>query len=154
MTSARNTVITHRLWEEILNNCISDYCYKRIPEDNNSKRADWYLNINGIEFLVEQKSGLSLLGIKQNQTDIELLKEHILKNWGKAVKQLYSTQKALNLQSPIKIILVYEDYYMSECLDELFRLDESLKNDGKYWLVTIREFEMLLMTCCEETKFS
>ena len=138
--------------EEILNNCISDYCYKRIPEDNNSKRADWYLNINGIEFLVEQKSGLSLLGIKQNQTDIELLKEHILKNWGKAVKQLYSTQKALNLQSPIKIILVYEDYYMSECLDELFRLDESLKNDGKYWLVTIREFEMLLMTCCEENE--
>ncbi len=135
--------------EEILDNCASAYYYESIPEERNEKRADWYLNVDGTEFLVEQKSGLSLLGIKQNQTDIDMMKEHILKNWGEAVKQLYSTQKGRNLKNPIKIILVYEDYYKSECLDVLFQLDKTLINDRKYWLVTIREFEMLLMTCYE-----
>ena len=31
-------------------------------------------------------------------------------------------------------------------MDELFKLDCNLKNDNNYWLVTIREFEMLLIT--------
>ena len=42
--------------------------------------------------------------------------------------------------------MLYEDYYKSECLDELFSLDNELKNDYNYWLVNIREFEMLFMT--------
>lgn len=58
--------------------------------------------------------------IKQNQTDIEKMKKHIVKNWGEAVKQLDNTQKARKMKNPIKIILIYEDYYKSECLDELF----------------------------------
>lgn len=133
--------------EEILQNCIKKYNYKKIPEAKSEKRADWYLNIDGTEFLVEQKSGLSLLGIKQTQTDIEMLKKHIVKNWGEAVKQLEATEKSQKLKKPIKIILVYEDYYKSECLDELFRLDNTLVDDRKYWLVTIREFEILLTIC-------
>lgn len=136
--------------EELLNNCINKYIFEKIPEERNEKRADWYLNIDGMEFLVEQKSGLSLLCIKQNQTDIEMLKKHIIKNWGEAVKQLNNTQIARKMDNPIKIILVYEDYYKSECLEELFELDKSLVNDEKYWLVTIREFEMLLMLCHDD----
>ena len=136
--------------EELLNNCINNYSFEKIPEERNQKRADWYLNIDGTELLVEQKSGLSLLGIKQNQTDIEMMKKHIVKNWGEAVKQLDNTQKARKMKNPIKIILVYEDYYKSECLDELFELDKSLVNDKKYWLVTIREFEMLLTICRDD----
>ena len=136
--------------EELLNNCIKKYVFEKIPEERKEKSADWYLNIDGIEFLVEQKSGLSLLGIKQTQTDIEMLKKHIVKNWGEAVEQLDNTQKARKMINPIKIILVYEDYYKSECLEELFELDNSLVNDNKYWLVTIREFEMLLMICHDD----
>ncbi len=131
--------------EEILENCLNKSEYLRIPEER-EKRADWQLTLNGIDFLIEQKSGLSLLGIKQSQPDIKMMKNHILKNWGEAVEQLHCTQKAKNLINPIKIILVYEDYYKSECLDELFELNRSLSNDKKYWLLTIREFEMLLMT--------
>ena len=131
--------------EEILENCLKKSEYLRIPEEK-EKRADWQLTLNGIDFLVEQKSGLSLLGIKQSQPDIKMMKNHILKNWGEAVEQLHCTQKAKNLINPIKIILVYEDYYKSECLDELFELNHSLSNDKKYWLLTIREFEMLLAT--------
>ena len=131
---------------EVFSNCLSDEQYHRIPESNTEKRADWRLKIGGYDFLIEQKSGLSMLGIKQSQPDIEAMKKHILKNWGEAVEQLYCTQIAEKLSNPIKIILVYEDYYKSECLDELFELNHSIRNDQKYWLVTIRELEMIMIT--------
>ena len=50
------------------------------------------------------------------------MKKHIVKNWGEAVKQLDNTQKARKMKNPIKIILIYEDYYKSECLDELLTI--------------------------------
>lgn len=132
--------------EEILSYCSNNNQFRHIDETNNGKRADWIINFGQYKFIVEQKSTLSLLGIKQNQPDIVSMKQYILKTWGEAVRQLSETQTALNIEKPIKIILLYEDYYKAECLDELFKLDCDLKNDNNYWLVTIREFEMLLIT--------
>lgn len=132
--------------EELLNYCLSKEQFSKIPLANNQKRADWAIEIENYTFIVEQKSSLSLLGIKQNQPDIEAMKRHILRTWGEAVDQLNETQNALNLNSAIKIILVYEDYYKSECLGELFRISPNLTNDYNYWLMTIQEFEMLLYT--------
>lgn len=130
--------------EEILRNCLPHGSYRMIQPSKKEKRADWYLKIGPYDILVEQKSSLSLLGIKQNHPDIEAMRNHINKNWGEAVSQLERTQQAEKLSSPIKIILVYEDYYKCECLDELFEMNKDLKDDGKYWLVTINEFEVLL----------
>ena len=132
--------------EELLSYYLCKKQFHKIIAENNQKRADWIIQIENYTFLVEQKSSLSLLGIKQNQPDIEAMKEHILKTWGKAVKQLSETQTALNLDTAVKIILVYEDYYKSECLGELFRINPNLVNDYNYWLMTINEFEMLLDT--------
>lgn len=36
--------------------------------------------------------------IKQNQTDIEKMKKHIVKNWGEAVKQLDNTKKGRKIK--------------------------------------------------------
>lgn len=132
--------------EEILEYCLKPNQFKHINETNNGKRADWIISIDKYNFIIEQKSTLSLLGIKQNQSDTESMKKYILKTWGEAVRQLNETQITLDISEPIKIILLYEDYYKSECLDELFSLDNELKNDYNYWLVNIREFEMLFMT--------
>lgn len=132
--------------EELLECCLKTNQFIHIKETNKGKRADWLISIDNYNFIIEQKSALSLLGIKQNQPDVEAMKKYILKNWGEAVRQLNETQIAFNISEPIKIILLYEDYYKSECLDELFDLDSSLKNDNNYWLINIREFEMLFMT--------
>lgn len=132
--------------EELLEYCLKPIQFKHIEENNKRKCADWLIKIGNYTFIVEQKSAISLLGIKQNQPDVEAMKKHILKNWGEAVRQLSETQHDLNISKPIKIILVYEDYYKAECLSELFDLDDSLENDYNYWLVNIREFEMFLMT--------
>lgn len=129
---------------EVLENCLHTNEYYKIQEDDTEKRADWFMHIGNFDFIVEQKSCLSILGIKQNQTDVDAMKKYILDTWGEACTQLNATQKSLNLPNAIKIILLYENYYKCECLDELFRLNNQLENDGKYWLVTIHEFEKLL----------
>lgn len=131
--------------EEVLKTCLSLNQFKNIKESNKSKRADWHITIDGLNILVEQKSAISMLSIKQNHPDVELLKKHIKKNWGEAVRQLQETEIELNIDNPIKMILLYEDYYSDFCLDELFILDESLKNDNRYLLITINEFEKLFM---------
>ena len=132
--------------KELFEYCLNEDQFTQLKEVDYAKRADWLLKIDEYKFIVEQKSSLSILGIKQTQTDINAIKQHILKNWGEAVRQLACTQDALDVEKPIKIILVYEDYYKAECLDELFTLDTSLTDDRSYWLLNIREFEMLMYT--------
>lgn len=130
--------------DEVMEFCLSKDTFTRIPEDSNEKRADLHIKIGEFDLLVEQKSAISLLGIKQSHPDIKSMKTHMIKNWSKAIKQLKSTQDYLNIENPIKIVLVYEDYYKSKCLDELFLFDKKITNDNKYWLVSINEFENLL----------
>lgn len=133
--------------EELLSNCLDRTQFTNIPETEN-KRADWHLEIGNYDFIIEQKSTLSLLGIKQSEPDIDNLKRYIASTWGEAFEQLYSTEQDLGIDDSIKIILLYEDYFLSESLDLLFELRTDLKEkyDRKYWLVTIKELEMLFYT--------
>lgn len=133
--------------EEILSNCLLSTEFTNISETSR-KRADWHLKLDKYDFLIEQKSTLSMLSIKQNRPNVDEFKNYIKKTWGEAVEQLYETERDLSLSNAIKIILIYEDYYMCESLDLLFELrpDLSDKNDKKYWLMTVREFEMLMHT--------
>ena len=133
-------------FEEILENCFSKEQYKNIEESDKGKRADWHICIGEYHFLIEQKSAVSNIKIKQTHSDVESMKTHITRNWGKAVKQLSETEKALGLTKAIKIILVYEDYYNCECLSKLFEIEKSLTNDNYYWLVSIKDFEILAHT--------
>ena len=132
-------------FEELLENCLPQGTFVRI-EECDKKRADWHIKLNNYDILVEQKSGLSILDIKQNEPNLVSMKQHIVKNWGKAVKQLDETEKFLELKNAIKIILVYEDYYKSESFELLFEIGPDLNplNNRKFWLLTINEFEMLL----------
>lgn len=130
--------------DEVLKNCLEEKYYTRIPEVPNEKRADLHIKLGKFDLLVEQKSALSLLGIKQSHPNIKSMRDHMINNWSKAIKQLKATQNSFHLANPIKIVLVYEDYYKSKCLDELFRIDTEIINDNKYWLVSINEFENLL----------
>ena len=134
-------------FEEILENCLPAGSFKNIPEGN-GKRADWLIRLNDTTFLIEQKSSLSMLGIKQSEPDIALLKKHIVKNWGEAVEQLDSTEKALEISNAIKIVLVYENYYLGGCFELLFEVKPELQkiNNQRFWFVNIDEFEMMMIT--------
>ena len=130
--------------DELLENTLDKKNYKRLSETDKEKRADLYIKLGEYEFIVEQKSALSSLRVKQSHPDIEEMKKHFIKTWGKAIEQLESTQKYLKLSNPIKIILIYEDYYKGNMLKQFFDVCPEYKNDNKYWLVSITEFETLL----------
>ena len=132
--------------EEIFERCLSKEQYKEIEKTNKGQRADWYLKIGDYNFLIEQKSSISMLEIKQSHPNVETMKKHIVSVWGEAVEQLEETQKFYKLDNAIKIILVYENYYNSECLEFLFDLNSELTNDNQYWLVPICDFENLMYT--------
>lgn len=133
--------------EEVLSNCLPESDFERIEENPSEKRADWHLVIGQYHFFIEQKSSLSMLGIKHSHPDVKAMKKHMKDNWGKAIEQLNTTQRFYNVKNAIKIILVYEDYYKSKCLDELFGLCPELENDNRFWLLSINEFETLLQLC-------
>lgn len=130
-------------FEEVLSNCLNNEQYKRLNDDNISL-ADWNIQLGEFDVLIEQKSALSLLSIKQTFANTESLKDHMKKVWLKAIKQLENTEKILHKKEPIKIILVYEDYYKCECIDVLFKYNKKIINDNRYWLVTINEMEIIL----------
>ena len=132
---------------EIMDRCLPSDSFEKIPvsENQGDKRADWNIHLENYHILVEQKSTISVLTIKQSQPDIKEIKKHVIKVWGEAVEQLKNTEEALRIPNCIKMILVYDDYFKPECLEELFRLRQDLHNDGRYCLISIREFEMLMM---------
>lgn len=131
--------------KEVLQKCIDSSLYSRI-EENNGKRADWLLKIANKTIFIEQKSGLSMLSIKQTHPNTDAMLKHMESTWKEAVDQLISTEKAYNFSDTIKIILVYEEYFKSETLNEWFKRHPEYNNDGSFWLVNINEFETLLQT--------
>lgn len=114
-------------------------------EETNKKRADWKIIIGKHVFLVEQKSAILQLSIKQQLTDFSEYKKAIEKTVFKALSQLQQTEDDLNIYKPIKIILCYDDYIDPNILPLAF--DEKAcktKNDNRFFIANILEIEMLL----------
>lgn len=133
-------------FHELLNEYLSNEQFERIQEGRTQK-ADWKLTIGDYKLLVEQKSSLAYIGVKQQTPDLEKAASFLRKTWGKAIKQLDNTEKEISDGEYIKIILVVDDYFMDEALDIVFQVDDDLpENDGRYWLVSIDMMEMLLYT--------
>ena len=136
-----------KYFEELLESTLQRKEYVKIPESNGLS-ADWRLEIDGFHFLVEQKSTIMRLDIKQQETNIGSIKEFARRVIVKAITQLDSTEKDFSDEQYIKIVLLYDDYLMPAIMNQVFEMDEcEVENDGRYWLVTIEEMEALLSLC-------
>ena len=133
-------------FQELLDYSLEENEYERIPEGK-TPRADWKLKIDGFQFLIEQKSSLLRLDAKQQEPNLDSVKEFANKII-RAIKQLANTERSYNEGPYFKIILLYDDYLMPEILDKIFEMDECDVNaDNRYWIVTIAEMERLLSLC-------
>lgn len=134
-------------FEELLEYALNDNEFYRIPEGS-TPRADWKLIVDGYRFLIEQKSSLIRLDAKQQETNIDTIKEYSYKTIVKAIEQLRNTEAELGDGQYIKFILLYEDYLKPEIIDQVFMLDScNIESDNRYWLITIGEMERLLCLC-------
>lgn len=117
---------------------------ERILEEEKRKRADWKLEIGDYTFLVEQKSAIVQLSVKQQLTDFKSYKAAIHKTIFKALDQLQETESDLAINKPVKLILCYDDYIDANILPLIFsESDCPVENDNRYFLVNIMEMEML-----------
>lgn len=132
-----------KYFSEILQTYLNKWEYSQIEPDDRKALADWRMDICGFTFLIEQKSSLMKLSIKQQDTDVEEFEKYFEKII-EAIRQLHSNEQNLEKKC-IKIILLYEDYIKPELLDEVFQLEKcEIENDHMYWLITINEMERLL----------
>lgn len=116
----------------------------KIPECDRP-RADWKLSLCGYTVLVEQKSSIISISIKQQDTNFEQYKREITNKLSKGLVQLEETEEALGLKDTIKILLCYDEYLDSNILPALLNDESSpVKNDGRYFLANTMEIEMLL----------
>ena len=132
-------------FEELLSESLESNHYCRIQESDRKKRADWKLKLGIYNVLVEQKSSLMCLAVKQQETDIDSYKSFTNKTILESLRQLKTTEDVFDDGKYIKIVLLYEDYIKAEILDSIMVMPEcDIENDGFYWLVTIDEMEKLL----------
>ena len=132
---------------ELLSTYLEKDEYERIPECER-KRADWKLKIGEYKFLIEQKSALMALSVKQQDSNVAASIDYYNKAIIKAIIQLHDTELEFNEGRFIKIILLYEDYVKPEVLNYVFKLKScTVENDYYYWIVTIDEMERLLSLC-------
>lgn len=135
-------------FKQLLETYLDYSMFHKIPEEDDN-RADWCLKIGNHTFLIEQKSALTGLNAKQQMSNIEQTKTYITRNWLKALKQLHATEQLYKNDSEniIKIVLIYEDYFKDEILENAFKLEgNKVEDDGYYWLASIADMEMLLHT--------
>lgn len=141
-----------KYFEELLTCSLNINEFERIPEGKD-KRADWRINCGTYSMLVEQKSAIMRLSAKQQETDVNAIKDFAEKTVIKAMRQLNKTEKDFNDGKYIKIILLYEDYLKPEIIEQIFAMPEcDIENDNFYWLVTISEMERLLMVAKNDRK--
>ena len=136
-----------KYFEELLTNTLDEHEYSRIQESDKEKRADWRITLGSYKVLIEQKSSLVPVTVKQQETDYNAFKKYLRKTIFESVQQLRKTEEYYNDGKYIKIILLYEDYVKPEMLDYVMQMPEcKIESDGFYWLVTIDEMERLLCT--------
>ena len=117
---------------------------ERIPEAK-TERADWKLILGDYIFLIEQKSSIYSLAIKQQLTDFDKYKSEITSKLYKGLSQLENTEKELGLGKTIKIVLCYDEYIDANILPEILsNANSPVKNDGLYFICNTMEIEMLL----------
>ncbi|MEA5085120.1 MAG: hypothetical protein VB018_13380 [Lachnospiraceae bacterium] len=139
-------------FKELLEDYLEPEEFSRIPEEN-TKRADWKIQIGDYKFLIEQKSTVLGLTAKQQKSNIETIKIFSNRHIIKALHQLENTELGFNDGKYIKIVLIYEDYLQTEMLENVFSMKScDIKNDYYFWLVTIEEIEMLLYICKHDRK--
>lgn len=135
-----------RLFEHYLEELFVFYemVYNKIPEGK-EKRADWHLTIGNYDILIEQKSAILPINIKQQLTDFKAYKKEFHKIIHKALLQLDTTEKDLNINKPIKIILCYDNYIDANILPHVFEENNCpVNDDGRYFISNVMEIEMFV----------
>lgn len=136
------------LFEDYINDIAGRYCEKgeciQLAQGKN-KGADFLLDLGGLQFLIESKSALLPLPVKQQVPDVDQADVFFTRTIKEAYQQLQSSYSQIRdtISKPIlKIILLYDDFSNTGIIEKA--ITEIFDNDPYCFIMTIRELEILL----------
>lgn len=142
--------------ENLLNHFLDPKQFIRVPEEKkkNEDRADWIIHTQKYQIIVEQKSRLLSITLKDVHMDIQKLNDY-LEKFIEGFIQLDKTTIAYPEpnKKTIKLLLHYEILHMGEnILKEkiMSMLYGQLKTYDNYFIIYIGDFEHLLQTLHED----
>lgn len=138
------------LYEDYLKELASIYCrpdqWKTIPQGK-KKGADFFFDLGCASVIIESKSTLMSLKGKQQVPNRSVIDNFMKNTIAKAYEQLQSSytqmmNERVTHKPLIKIILLYDDFSNTRILQQ--SISKIFDNDKQCFIMTIREFEILL----------
>ncbi len=114
----------------------------RVIPTMKKKSADFYFDLEDAILVIEQKSSLIRLSVKQQTPDLDALNKFFANTIKEAYRQIQSTCSEIKLSKPIiKIILLYETIENTQLIEaalpEIFGIEDSC------YIMTILELEIM-----------
>lgn len=136
------------LFEDYIEDLAINYCelfeWEKLPAGQ-KKGADFIFDFGSLKMLIESKSSLLKLDVKQQVPNLKSADNFFNNTIRKAYKQLNSSYEQLKgtCNVPIvKIILLYDEFSNTSVIESSMR--EIFEQDSSCYVMTIRELEMLL----------
>ena len=136
------------LFEDYINDLGVRYCTEgecTQLDRGKKKGADFLIDFGSLKFLIESKSALLPLGVKQQVPNTKQADTFFIRTIQKAYEQLNSSYNEIekNQTEPIiKIILLYDDFSNTGIIEK--SITDIFDNDPFCFILTIRELEILL----------
>ena len=136
------------LFEDYIKDLASMYCKQnewQVIEQGVDKGADFLFDFGNLRLLIEAKSALLKLDVKQQVPNIQSANQFFERNIEESYKQLNRSFENFSPKgdSPIaKIILLYDEFSNTSIIEH--SLFEVFQGDKNCFVMTIRQFEILL----------
>ena len=144
--------------EQLLGYYLKSYQYTKIKRFADKKSADWRIETSNYLLIIEQKSCLMNIELKEEFPSLEKLDEFLARNFKKAYEQINTTITGIskNKKPIIKLILHFEKLYFAEAIikERVNKMCEGTIEDlSYYFFIDTEEFERL-MQCLSEDEAS
>lgn len=144
-----------RYIQELLGYYLKQSQYTRISDDGKKKKADWLIETGNYFLVVEQKSSLMTIALKEEYPSLGILDEYLTRNFKEAYIQIAETGKTIgnSNKTVIKLILHFEKFYLGEAIirdrvNQLFK--DSIDDLTNYFFIETEEFEKLIQILAED----
>ena len=136
------------LFEDYIKDLAQRYCvqteWKQLSQGK-KKGADFLINFGNLIFLIESKSGLLPLGVKQQVPNLEQADLFFMRTIQEAYEQLQSSYDQISRDfnhTIIKVILLYDDFSNTGIIEK--SITGIFDNDPNCFIMTIRDLEIFL----------
>ena len=142
------------LFEDYIKDVASLYCNGDewcVLSTSQKKGADYYFDFGPLRMIVESKSSLLKLDVKQQVPNLSSADMFFSNTIEKSYVQLESSYSELNKNDGIpiiKVILLYDEFSNTAIIEK--SMSEIFQKDPLCFVMTIREFEILLYLHCND----